>query len=439
VQANASGELFTLFADKAVGLALGYEYRQTLGANIPDPVTVAGDTTGNKGLITQGSFYINEAYGELSIPLVAGVPMADLVEASIAGRVFNYSNFGSDFTYKFGGRWKIVQDLTFRGTYSTAFRAPSISDLYLGLADSFPNAKDPCAGPGAPATCGAAQNNGDPSSQLRSQVGGNANLKPETAKIFTVGAVIEPSMVKNLSVTVDYYNMSVDQSISSYGTAFILNSCYLGDAGQQKQFCPLISRDSLTNRVTNVLDLNVNVGQDKTSGIDLAIRYALPTDFGRFGFVFDGTWLQRFDRILADGTVIHGRGNFDIATTGGVYPEFKFNAGLNWVFRDFSAGVSSRFLSAFRECGTPAGDFRGSGKCYVDSTYSRRVSPYNTYDVYVSYSLASPMGKTLISAGMLNAFDRKPSVIYNGFTAASDPTAYDFVGRYPYARVAHNF
>ena len=439
VQANTAGDLFTLFGDKPVGLAVGYEYRQLLGANIPDPVTVAGDTTGNKGLITQGSYYINEAYGELSVPLVSGLPFAESIEASAALRVFDYSNFGSDLTYKFGGRWQVVHDVVLRGTYSTAFRAPSISDLYLGLADSFPNAKDPCAGPGAPATCKDARNNGDPSLQLRSQVGGNATLKPETAKIFTLGAVVEPSMAKGLSVTVDYYNISVDQSISSYGTSFILNSCYLGDPTQQAQFCGLITRDPLTQRVTNVLDLNVNVGQDKTSGIDLAVRYALPSAYGRFGFLFDGTWLQRFDRILADGTVIHGKGTFDIGTTGGVYPEWKFNAGVTWALGGFGAGINSRFLSAFRECGTASGDFSGRGKCYVDSTNSRRVSPYNTYDVYVSYNLASVAGKTLVSVGMLNAFDRKPSVIYNGFTAASDPTAYDFIGRYPYARVAHSF
>lgn len=245
-------------------------------------------------------------------------------------------------------------------------------------------------------------------------------------------------MVKNLSVTFDYYNIAVNQSISTYGASFILDSCYLGDAGQQAKFCPLITRDPLTQRVANVLDLNVNVGQDKTSGIDLAVRYSLPSRFGRFGFIFDGTWLQRFDRILADGTVIHGKGTFDIGTTDGVYPEWKFNSGVTWALSNFAAGVSSRFLSAFRECGTKAGGFSG-GKCYLDSTNSRRVSPYNIYDVYLRYSLASAAGKTLFSAGVLNAFDRKPSVIYNGFTAASDPAAYDFVGRYPYVRVAQNF
>jgi outer membrane receptor protein involved in Fe transport len=445
IQANAGGDVITLYGDKPVGLAVGYEYRQMLGASIPDPVTVAGDTTGNKGQITQGSFYVNEGYAELSIPILANAPFVETLEASAAARVFNYSNFGSDATYKFGGRWMVIRDLTLRGTFSTAFRAPSVSDLYFGLADSFPNVKDPCAAATAPASCGAAQGNKDPSSQLRTQVGGNPNLKPETAKIYTIGAVIEPSAVKNLSVTVDYYNITVNNSIRSYGASLILNKCYLGDATSAAQFCPLITRDPITQRVSNISDLNVNVGRDLTAGIDVAVRYALPTEAGRFGFIFDGTWLQRFDRVLADGTVIHGKGTFDIATTGGVYPEWKFNTGVTWALGGFAAGFSTRFLSAFRECGTASGDFAGRGKCYPSGVYpyphldSRRVSAYSTSDIFVSYSLTSAAGRTVLAAGMLNIFDKQPAVIYNGFTGASDPTAYDFVGRYPYARVSHTF
>jgi outer membrane receptor protein involved in Fe transport len=444
-QANASGELITLYGDKPVGLALGYEYRQMLGASIPDPVTVAGDTTGNKGLITQGSFYTNEGFAELSIPIIANVPFVETLELSAAARIFNYSNFGSDYTYKFGGRYSPIRDLTGRFTVSTAFRAPSVSDLYFGLSDSFPNIKDPCAA-NAPDTCpGAAKNNGDNRSQLRTQIGGNPNLKPETATVFTVGAVIEPRMVKNLSVTVDYYNISIDQSISSFGGSLILNNCYFGDAAAQAKFCPLITRDTTTGRVTNIINTGANVGQDKTSGIDVAVRYALPTAAGSFGFIFDGTWLQRFDRILADGQVIHGKGTFDIATTGGVFPEWKFNTGVTWAMGGFAAGFNTRFLSAFKECGTGTGDFAGRGKCYqsnqlpVEQRFSRRVAPYTTTDIYVSYTLASAAGKTTLAAGMLNVFDRQPSVIYNAFTAASDPTAYDFVGRYPYGRLSHAF
>jgi outer membrane receptor protein involved in Fe transport len=448
LQANVSGELFPLFADRPIGLAAGYEYRNLQGSFIPDPITVAGDTTGNKGLITQGKYYVNEGYAELSVPVINHVPLAESLEATAAIRAFRYSNFGSDYTYKFGGRWQVVRDLTFRGTYSTAFRAPSISDLYLGQADGFPPVTDPCrslvgvdpqlaiykacAAQGVPST-----GSGDIATQIRTQSGGNPNLKPETAKIITAGIVLEPSMVKNLTITIDYYNILIDQTISSYGASNILGGCY---SGTSPQYCDLIKRDS-NGVISNIFNLNANVGRERTSGVDVALRYALPTEAGRFGVQFDGTWLQRYDRTLADGTVIHGKGTYDLAGSriGGMYPAIKFNAGLSWGFGGLGLGVNTRFVGSFTECGDQNGDFSGSGKCYLNSTYSRRVKAYNVYDAFVSYSLASQFGKTAILAGVNNVFDKAPIVIYNGFTAASDPATYDFVGRFPYVRLSHTY
>ena len=446
--ANTGGELFHLFAERPVGLAAGYEYRFLSGESIPDPLTVAGLTTGNKGSITRGKYHVNEGYGELSVPILSNVDYAQDLEATIAGRVFNYSTFGTGGTYKFGTRWRVVRDFTVRGTYSTGFRAPSISDLYAGLADAFPPVSDPCRGAGVagggppPGSCGPAANNGDAQTQLRSQVGGNPLLKPEHAKMFTTGIVIEPRMVRNLAITVDYYNITVDDTITTLGASVILSGCYPSDPSATPKYCNLITRDPVTQRITNIVNQAVNVGQDKTDGIDLALTYAVPTaSFGRFTLGFDGTWLHKYDRTLADGTLIHGRGNFDLngSGTGGVYPAFKFVSGVSWSFAGLAAGVNTRFLSAFTECGTSSGNFAGSGLCYVNATYTRRVSAYNTYDIFLAYTISSTLGRTTIGAGVNNLFDKAPSAIYNGFTAASDPTAYDFMGRFFYGRIGHAF
>jgi len=258
--------------------------------------------------------------------------------------------------------------------------------------------------------------------------------------VCTVGVVVEPRMIKNLTVTMDYYNFDVSQSISTIGESVILQGCYPLDPSATPKYCDKIVRGS-NGRIVNIINLNANVGEDKTDGIDVAVRYAYPTDVGRFGFIFDGTWLHKFDRTLADASIIHGRGTFDLngAGTGGVYPAFKFNAGVTYALRGFGAGVTTRFIGSFTECGDSGGDFSGSGLCYQDATYQHKVAAYNTWDAYVSYGLTSPAGKTTIAAGINNAFDKNPSVIYNGFLAASDPTAYDFQGRRIYARLAHTF
>lgn len=456
-QANTSGELFRLMSDRAVGLAVGYERRELSGSFINDPITAAGLTTGNKGLDTRGSYNVNEIYGELSIPIVSGMPGIDDLEATAAIRWFDYSTFGSDSTYKLGARYRPIRDVTLRGTYSTAFRAPNIGELYGGQADNFPVVKDPCRGVtqgGQPVVAGTplgdaclAQGvpvggSNDTSSQLRSTVGGNPNVKAETAKIYTVGVVLEPRMVKNLSLTVDYYNMDIDKNITSIGESVILSGCY---TGENPGYCGLISRDPNTHFISNIINLNANAGKLQTAGIDFAIRYGLPTDFGRWAFSFDGAWLQKIDQTLANGQVIKGRNTFDLnnlnsfSGAGGTFPEWKFNAAVRWAMRGFAAGLSTRFLGSFHECGDSTGDFSGSGLCYVDSTYQRKVSSYHTEDIFVGYTLATSAGRTNLTVGMQNMFDAAPAKIYNGFASSTDQYMYDQLGRFMYARLTHTY
>jgi outer membrane receptor protein involved in Fe transport len=380
--------------------------------------------------------------------VLSGVSGAQNLEATAAARVFRYTTFGSDFTYKFGARWTPVRDFTLRGTYSTAFRAPGVLDLFRGPSDSFPLLKDPCrgvnAGGGTPppncVTQGVANNN-DTSAQLRTQLGGDAGLQPETARIFTAGLVLEPVMIRNFSVTLDYYNIRVYRSITPIGADVILNGCYpVAGVTPNTDYCNLVIRDPSTGVIQTIINRTTNVGSDKTDGLDLSVRYAYPSDYGRFGFIFDGTWLHKFDRTLGDGTIIRGRGTYDLGTgqLGGVYPAFKFNAGVSWQLAGLGVGVNTKFIGAFHECSDPSGDFSGGGVCFAQS-FRRLVPAYNTYDVNVSYSLRTPAGRSTLAAGLNNVFDHKPEVIYNGFTAATDPTAYDMVGRFGYVRLAHTF
>jgi outer membrane receptor protein involved in Fe transport len=456
VQLNTSGELFPILSERPIGVAAGYEFRHESGAFIPDPINQKGDGTGGAVDETSGSYDVHEAYLELLLPIVNGLPFADDVEASVAARVFNYSTFGSDWTYKLGARWRIVPDVTVRGTYSTAFRAPAITELYLGASDNFPFATDPCAGPGITATlpgpdgipgtgddvanplftnCGGAVNNGDDSDQLRSVNAGTPDLEPETADIFTVGLVLQPRWVKNLSVTIDYYRIDIQNSITTFGVPYILSQCYSETAPADPAFCGLVTRDA-SDRITSIDDFNVNVGGDETAGLDFALRYALPTQVGRFGFAFDATWLQYYDREIAGGQIIDGRGTFDLGTllggTGGVYPKWKALTGLTWGLGGLGAGVSMRYVGSFTEC--------ESGLCSENpSGLSREVSAYYLWDAFASYELEHRFGASNVAIGVRNVFDQAPPVIYNSFTPTSDPTAYDFLGRFAYLTVGHRF
>jgi iron complex outermembrane recepter protein len=446
-QFNTSGDLFHLFAERPVGLALGYEFRNLEGGQIPDPLTVAGEVSGNKGLITQGSYSVNEVYGELSIPIIDKRPGAEVVELVAASRGSIYKKFGTTVNYKLGGRWSPIADLALRGTYSTAFRAPSIPDLFGGESDAFANVSDPCGSmvaPGSPraAACGAAANNGDDQTQLRTRVGGNENLRPEKAKVITVGTVIEPRWLPGLYVTADYYHTKITDSINPLGGNVILQSCYPDAAGVMPKYCEFITRDAATGRVTEIMNLNTNVGSDELDGMDITTGYDFATAAGRWGVQLVATWLRAYDRTLADGTVIEGAGTWDLnqGGSGGAYPHLRFNANLGWALGGFAASVRTYLIGGFKECGDSDGVMEGNGLCYDPSHVGeRRVPAYNTWDLTFAYGFRTPAGQTGISVGVINLFDQVPAVVYNGFANTTDTFSYDPMMRQFFARLTHRF
>jgi iron complex outermembrane recepter protein len=447
-QVNTSGELFHIAAEAPVGLAAGYEIRQVSGGQIPDPVTVAGETSGNKLLITEGKYSVHEVYGELSIPIIDKRPGFEVLEIIGASRASFYNNFGSTVNYKVGGRYSPVQDVVIRGTYSTAFRAPNIPELYRGAADAFPSVQDPCASPSLDPNsplgrnCGAALGNADDRSQLRTKVGGNAALRPEVAKIFTAGVVIQPRPVKGLALTLDYYNTKIEDKIVPLGANVILQGCYPSNGQAAPKFCEFVSRDPLTQRIDNITNLNTNAGSDHLDGLDFALTYDVDTAVGRLGFLFNGTWLRTYDRTLPDGTVIHGAGTWDLAVSGvgGAFPHLRGVGAINWALNGFNASVRSYYVGGYKECGDASGVMAGSGLCYdPNHVGERQVSPWNSWDLNVGYTFKNTTGRTSISLGSSNIFDQRPPKVYNGFAATTDTYSYDLVLRQVYARIGQSF
>jgi iron complex outermembrane receptor protein len=475
--ANTSGELFSLFADRPAALALGFEHRNEYGLFQYNPVLAGGfdSDTGSPGPAdTRGGFYVNEGYGELSVPILNRMPGVETLEASFAARVFNYNTFGTDWTYKLGARYSPIRDFAVRGTYSTAFRAPGILELFQGLAGgNFESSNDPCAnsGVGTPlsARCTAAPgsaggpnvaNNGISVAQVNSVNGGTPTLQPEKAKILTVGAVIEPQMVRGLSFTVDYYRISMDQLIGNFGTQLILNKCYgAANVPQDTAFCSNVTRDPATGALSRVLDANVNIGQLLTTGVDFAAQYALPTDYGRFTFRFLGTYLIKYDFTDPQGQLIKGAGNYDgqgVVTASGstnFNPRVKFNTGVSYGLGGFGANLVAHFIGPLTECspdgGVVAGANTGPGFCYQGSGVTNpdgSITPYAhhdvsaqwTFDALLQYSFKSMIGGTTLAFGVRNLTDQHPPRLYDSFLTYADP-GYDFIGRYFYGRLEHKF
>jgi outer membrane receptor protein involved in Fe transport len=445
-QANASGELLRLFnARSAVGVAAGLEHRREAGLNQPNPLVASGDTTGNKAEPTGGSYYVNEAYAELSVPLVGRLDGSnapgDLLEVNAAVRGFHYSNFGGGSTYKLGARVSPVQDVTLRGTVSNAFRAPSIAELYAGEADSFITVRDPCAGGGA----AGAQNdscveagvdpdgNGDARTQLLTRVGGNRALRPETALTYTAGVVVTPRAAPDFSATVDVFSIDIQRTIATYGPDVLLALCHPTSGAPDATACSLIERNGPNRSVSRILDLNQNVGAVRTSGMDLGLRYEPQTAFGRIGLRADFTYLDNYRVTTGSGRTLQYKGNYDSQFS---LPDWRGLFGVAWALAPFNAGVSVQWLNGHQECEGNA--------CNVAEgalpARSRAIPAYFRTDLNLGMAFAhGEAGKTGLALGVTNLFDVEPPAIYNNSTYNSDPATYDFLGRYFFARVTHSF
>jgi outer membrane receptor protein involved in Fe transport len=448
-QANVNAQLFRLFdARNPIAVAAGYEHRREAAADLPNPLTAQGDITGNKREPTQGSFYVNEGYAELSVPVLgrfdgSNAP-GDFLEVNAAIRGFNFSNFGSGSTYKFGAQLSPIQDVTLRATYSNAFRAPTVVELFGGQSDSFPSVTDPCSGwvdnGSALSESCKAQNvplgHTDTRLQQQARVGGNPALQPETARTLTAGIVIQPRVLPDFSATVDIYNFRVAGTITAYGSGTLLSLCHPTGANSSSDpvACGLITREA-SGLITRITDLSANVGALRTKGVDIGLRYEPQTAFGRIGLRADLTYLDSFRQTFPNGRVFQGQNNFDL----GVLPDWRGLFGVSWALNPFNAGVNVQWLNGVKECAA-------SAPCNVQAgappARFRNAPAYFRTDLNLGVNLGQGEGtggRTTFNLGVSNLFDVEPPRLFTDSLYNTSPQNYDLLGRYFFGRLSHSF
>ncbi len=445
LQGNISGDLggFSL-TDQPIGVAFGAEYIETEADFRPSQDIAVSSIAGFNGSPPSGgSFDVYSVYGEASIPLLSGLPFAERVVLDVAGRYSDYSTSGGVEAYKIGGEWAVNDQVRFRGNYNRAVRAPNIGELFAPIGENFPGAVDPCSAAGEPTSAVAAicTATGVPSAQVgsaaintisgqvRTLAGGNENLAPETADTYTIGVVIEPTLVEGLSLSVDYYDINITEAIAAFGGGAnnVLNTCYnnaeFGGAGSD--FCNVITRrpdgsiDFISLQARNVASTNV-------SGIDLSAQYGFEAgDFGSVGLSYLGTYNleNEFTAFLGD-DVITCDGEFG-TTCGEPDPKYRHR---------FVASVdkdSWSFQTVWRLVGG-VDDDAGEGVNSVDS-----ISARNYFDSSVSKSFGESLTLTF---GANNVFDKNPPIIGdNDEQANTFPATYDVFGRTFFANARVKF
>lgn len=446
---NIGGELFDLQGG-AFAFSFGAEHREESGFDDPDALINSGDTTGNARTATNGGYKLDEAYLELAVPLLADLPGAQLLDFSLATRYSDYSNFGDTTNSKFGFRWKPITDLMIRGNWSQGFRAPSINELFQGVSDTFEDVRDPCAGSFSdgsvngtrPGSCGAVPAYAQANPQVRTATGGNPNLQPETSTSKTLGFVFSPSWVTGLDISLDWWNIKIEDAIDTQTVQETLDSCYLAGIANA---CSLIQREP-TGEVSNLLAVPNNIARIEAEGYDLTVGYRLPdTAWGSFSLVWDSTYMSKFvvEKPLQDPETRVGLYRGGSARDNNW--RIRSNLMLNWELGDVGGSASMRYYSSQVENCTGANVATPANVALLcsdpDRVTAAGAAPRNhvpsvTYTDLAAYWKAPWNAR--VTVGVNNAFDRDPPQAATAFANSFDPQ-YEIPGRFYYMRYTQKF
>lgn len=447
--ANISGDIVELPGGMAQ-FAAGLERRDESGFDQPDALIASGNTTGNARTPTAGGFTVDEAYLEFLLPVISEVPFAQQLDIRLASRYSDYSTFGETTNSSAGFAWKPIDDLMIRGNYAEGFRAPSVAELFQGVADSFPQIADPCnnarigsLSPDARARCAAqgvpaaGYDQGNP--QIRISVGGNPFLQPETSESRTLGFVYSPGFLEGFDVSVDWWKIELENTIVGLGGQFILDQCII--AGNANA-CQLYRRNA-DGSIADLLSADVNIGARETEGLDVTMNYRLPeTAFGTFSFVLDNSY-----RIL-DAQDFDLDGSVDDSIVGEYQDRsnnwrLRTNLTARWEMGDFGATWNSRYFSRQEEDCQAIVDYGFANLCSDPTRVDADGNPAaqnilggTTYHDVAAYWNA-PWDARL-TVGVNNAFDKDPPISFTTFANSFDP-AYDVPGRFFYVQYNQKF
>lgn len=310
---SLTGSLFTLPAG-TVDTAVGFELRSDSGQTDPSWALQTGDIYYPNEKPVSGHVAASEGFAEVRVPLLKGLPLVESLTVQAAARVSDYNNNGTQTSWNAGGTYSPFDWLTFRGMKSVSVRAPNITELYSPVNQSFTFAQDPCDTSVISTTANRAANCaalGIPAGYVSSQnghtlagtVGGNPNLQPETANTLTLGATFAPDFVPGLTATVDYFNIKITNAIGTIPVQSILNNCVdLPGSVTGNIYCSFVTRDA-NHLITNVAATQQNVGQLKTSGIDVNLNYrfdvadVIPDVPGSLTLGLTGTFLDKLRQL----------------------------------------------------------------------------------------------------------------------------------------------
>jgi hypothetical protein len=435
-------------ANTPLALSLGYEKRDEQGTTSPDeclklaPASCQGGAGGNL-LPISGGFAVSEFFFEGLLPLIEERPYVQALNLEVGARVSDFDTVGNVNTWKAGLNWKINDELLFRVMEQEATRAPNVGELFAPVTRGLDNATvDPCSVKNAakidaklrtlcvasgmqPQQVGVVQD--IIAGQIQTFDGSNPSAKPgaEQADTSTVGFVWTPDFERltNFSLSVDYYDITVNDVIGSFSAQEVLDSCYvLGDLASCKQIRRV--NGDLQDDTAGVELFTRNLSYSQAEGVEVGLNFGF--DLANLGSLQFYANINKYitQESLSSPTVpvIDCKGFY--GTSCDPISDLRWVQGTTWSWNDLSLNLQWRHIgSVDKELPEVADTFEAF----------RSIDDYNYLDLSASYSLWND--RIRVNAGIQNLTDKDPPVLGNevGDTSSNSgntfPSNYDMLGR----------
>lgn len=452
--AYATGDLgFALptAAGREVGMVVGVEKRSERYTRVADSNMAIGNFTGLGGPTTnlEGSFDVNEVFLESNVPLFVDAGPLSSLDLQLGYRYTDYSTSGNVNTWKAGlGASFLDNRYRIRTGFNRAIRGANIGELFSSQQIALWTGTDPCAGPTPEFTLAQCQRTGvsaaqygniaaNPAAQNNQFIGGNLNLEPETADTFTIGFAASP--VDNLDLSVDYYDIKLENVIGTIGARTILNLC----ADGQDALCDLVRRNAVTGDLFRgsdpdssglVINTNGNFGSRRYRGVDFTAGYGLDLGPGRLAASYVGSYVleRSFQPVPGDNSADYsceGLINTQCAT-----PEWRHITSLRYSFDKYAVNLRWRYIGEMAY-----EDVEGNA---LTSDYFLRGNGKQSAENFFDLSGSAQLGDNITwTAGINNIADKEPPMVGGGLAPDNGNAlgGYDQAGRYVFTSIAFTF
>jgi outer membrane receptor protein involved in Fe transport len=426
-------------SDYPIAAVFGAEYREETFGRTADEVYAQGLLLGQGGPTKSlnGEYDVTEYFGELSLPIVEGLPGVESLLIDLGYRWSDYSTSGSEPTYKVAMNWDVTENWKIRSSYNRAVRAANNGELFAQQSQGLWAGSDPCATATPSLTQAECANTGvsasqygnvgkSPADQYNGFFGGNPELSPEIADTITLGVVGNP--FEDFNFSIDYWDIDLEDAIGNIDPELIVEQCgKTGDA----LFCDNVQRTpgsgSLWIGSGQVIATNTNLGNIHYEGIDLSANYDIEVGGGTLSTSLIGTYMmtKEFEDIPGVSEV------YDCVDTldNGCFPQPEWRHVLSASYDTGSwwkATAKWRYFSAVN-------DYTGSDTLVQDG-----IGSQSYLDLKGSFTIND---YTRVLVGVNNVLDKEPPLVGGTLSTNGNAVAgyYDTLGRYFHASVSLKF